>query len=180
MMDRSRIREGMAVYSSDGEKLGKVLTCDEHTFVIEKGFFFPKDYVARYDYVADVRGDEIQLSLTKDGFREGEGLSGGDAAEAGRGWSGAGGFSADDRAAGLRASEADDARPRQDPQLDEGCVAGATDDIRVPVVQGELDVVKVKVVEGERTSEEDIRRHVQAGEDPGTVGVRRDDPDLDR
>ena len=68
--DRSQIREGMAVYSSDGEKLGKVLTCDAGSFTIEKGFFFPKDYIARFEDVADVTGDDIRLALTKDSFIE--------------------------------------------------------------------------------------------------------------
>jgi uncharacterized protein (TIGR02271 family) len=277
MMDRSQIREGMAVYSSDGEKLGKVLTCDQSTFVIEKGFFFPKDYVARYDHVADVRGDDVHLSLTRDAFRESGGQMGdigGREHERERGWSGAGGFSADDRAAGIQASETDDARLRSGP-LDRDRTTTGNEDIRVPVVEEELDVVKrqkeagevrlrkdvvhetkridvpvmreeVRVervpasgasaastegafdektvsmpvreeeievrkrpvvkeevrlrkerhveqraaegeirkeqvhVEGEGASGEDIRRHVQGGEDPGTLGNRRDDPDLDR
>lgn len=66
--DRSSIREGMTVFSSDGEKLGKVLTYDATTFTIEKGFFFPKDYLARYDDIEAVTGDEIRLAMTKDTF----------------------------------------------------------------------------------------------------------------
>jgi uncharacterized protein (TIGR02271 family) len=278
MMDRSQIREGMAVYSSDGEKLGKVLTCDQSTFVIEKGFFFPKDYIARYDHVADVRGDDVHLSLTRDAFRESGGQMGdigGREHEMERGWSGAGGFSADDRAAGLGASGTDDARLRAGPFERDRSSTGGEEDIRVPVVEEELDVMKrqkeagevrlrkdvvqetkridvpvtreeVRVervpasgasaastagafdektvsmpvreeeidvrkrpvvkeevrlrkerhvehraaegeirkeqvhVEGEGASGEDIRRHVQGGEDPGTLDTRRDDPDLDR
>jgi uncharacterized protein (TIGR02271 family) len=68
VLDRSRIREGMTVFSSDGEKLGKVLSCDASTFTIEKGFFFPRDYVTRYDDVAAVTGDDIRLAMTKDTF----------------------------------------------------------------------------------------------------------------
>ncbi|HET9596982.1 MAG TPA: YsnF/AvaK domain-containing protein [Anaeromyxobacteraceae bacterium] len=288
MVDRNQVREGMTVYSSDGEKLGKVLTCDQSTFVIEKGFFFPKDYIARYDHVAEAQGDEIHLSLTKDAFRNNEGQMGDVGDIAGRehqrepGWSGAGGFSADDRAAGLAAAEGSDARMREGPSdaaraamAREDRQSAGTDDIRVPVVEEELEAVKrdkqagevrlrkdvvqetkridvpvtreeVKVervpgsgasaastegafeeksvsmpvreeeveirkrpvvkeevrlrkerhveqraaegdvrreqvhVEGEGASGEDIRRHVQGGEDPGTIGNRRDDPDLDR
>ncbi len=62
MIDRSRIRQGMTVCSSDGEKLGKVLQCEGSAFIIEKGFFFPMDYAVRLDDVSDVRGDEIRLS----------------------------------------------------------------------------------------------------------------------
>jgi hypothetical protein len=77
MIDRSRIREGMVVFSSDGEKLGKVLASDSETFVIEKGFLFPKDYVASYEDVADVVGDDIRLSRTKEEFTREADMSGG-------------------------------------------------------------------------------------------------------
>jgi uncharacterized protein (TIGR02271 family) len=76
LTDRSQIREGMTVFSSDGEKLGKVFSCEASTFTIEKGFFFPKDYLARYEDVANISGDDIRLSMTKDAFvavREGGG-----------------------------------------------------------------------------------------------------------
>ena len=71
-----RIHEGMTVFSSDGEKLGKVTACAGSSFTIEKGIFFPKDYVARADEVADVTDDEVRLALTKESFlrlREGHG-----------------------------------------------------------------------------------------------------------
>jgi uncharacterized protein (TIGR02271 family) len=83
MFDRTHVREGMTVYSSDGEKLGNVASCDASTFVIEKGFFFPKDYIARYDHVSEVTGDEVRLALTKDSFvnlRDGEQLGEGEIA----------------------------------------------------------------------------------------------------
>jgi uncharacterized protein (TIGR02271 family) len=58
----------MTVFSSDGEKLGKVQSCDASTFTIEKGFFFPKDYVAHYDDIEAVTGDDVRLAMTKDTF----------------------------------------------------------------------------------------------------------------
>jgi uncharacterized protein (TIGR02271 family) len=51
----------MTVRSADGEKLGKIVACEAERFFIEKGFFFPKDYLARYDDVSQVRGDEVLL-----------------------------------------------------------------------------------------------------------------------
>ncbi|MFL5272004.1 MAG: YsnF/AvaK domain-containing protein [Anaeromyxobacteraceae bacterium] len=66
--NRRGVQEGMIVYSSDGEKLGKVLQCEAETFIIEKGFFFPKDYIARYQDISDVRGDEIHLSSAKSAY----------------------------------------------------------------------------------------------------------------
>jgi uncharacterized protein (TIGR02271 family) len=62
---QDRIHEGMHVYSSDGEKLGKVRQLFATSFAIEKGFFFPKEYVVDYAEVSDVRGDEIVLSRTR-------------------------------------------------------------------------------------------------------------------
>jgi uncharacterized protein (TIGR02271 family) len=66
----------MVVYSSDGEKLGKVLACEPSSFIIEKGFFFPKDYIARYEDVGEVTGDEIRLLTTKDALSLGAGERG--------------------------------------------------------------------------------------------------------
>ncbi len=68
-MDTREIREGMTVRSSDGQKLGKVIRCGADEFIIEKGFFFPKDYVARYEQ-ASVSGDEVMLSLPASSLRE--------------------------------------------------------------------------------------------------------------
>jgi uncharacterized protein (TIGR02271 family) len=55
------IQLGMIVRSRDGEKLGKVKSCDPETFLIEKGLFFPKDYLARYDQVGEIRDGEAWL-----------------------------------------------------------------------------------------------------------------------
>jgi uncharacterized protein (TIGR02271 family) len=60
-----RIQKGMAVYSSDGERLGKVVAVREETIVVEKGFFFPTDYTCRVSDIASVRGDEVILRLAK-------------------------------------------------------------------------------------------------------------------
>ncbi len=65
----AEIREGMTVRSSDGQKLGKVIRCGADEFMIEKGFFFPKDYVARYDQ-ARVSDDEVILSMPASSLRE--------------------------------------------------------------------------------------------------------------
>jgi hypothetical protein len=61
-VDSTRLKEGMVVYGSHGEKLGKVAGRGQATFVIEKGTFFPKDYVARYEDVAEISGDEVRLA----------------------------------------------------------------------------------------------------------------------
>lgn len=62
MIKRSDIKEGMTVKSIDGEKLGKVFAVSDGEFHIEKGMFFPKDYLVRYAEVSDIRNGEIYLN----------------------------------------------------------------------------------------------------------------------
>ncbi|WP_244222008.1 YsnF/AvaK domain-containing protein [Corallococcus exercitus] len=62
MIKRNDIKEGMTVRSSDGEKLGKVFAVSDAEFHIEKGMFFPKDYLVRYSEVSDIRNGEIFLN----------------------------------------------------------------------------------------------------------------------
>ena len=66
MYQRSDIKEGMVVRSIDGEKLGKVFAVGEGEFHIEKGLFFPKDYLVRYSEISRVDGAEIILSHGKE------------------------------------------------------------------------------------------------------------------
>jgi hypothetical protein len=69
MFERTGIREGMVVRSADGEKLGKVFAVGDDAFHIEKGLFFPKDYVARFTDVTDIRDGEIILAHGRDSLR---------------------------------------------------------------------------------------------------------------
>jgi hypothetical protein len=62
--------EGMIVYSSDGERMGKVIRCGSTAFEIEKGFFFPKDYLVSYKNVSKVDGHRVALSATKEELRQ--------------------------------------------------------------------------------------------------------------
>jgi hypothetical protein len=64
-MHKGRIAEGMLVFSRDGERLGRVVHCEETSFLIEKGLFFPKDFVASYDDIAERHGDELILHRTR-------------------------------------------------------------------------------------------------------------------
>ena len=56
------IEEGMVVRSQDGEKLGTVTRCGDADFVVEKGLFFHRDFLARYDEVAEIRDREVLLT----------------------------------------------------------------------------------------------------------------------
>jgi len=72
VIDRNQVQEGMVVRSSDGKKLGRVMACKEGNFLVEKGFFFATDYVARYDDVTDISGNEIRLSRPREGLAHGK------------------------------------------------------------------------------------------------------------
>ena len=66
-MDATRygVIEGLSVYSSDGTKMGKVVRCGSTAFEVEKGFFFPKDYLVSYKHVSKVEGRRVTLDTTK-------------------------------------------------------------------------------------------------------------------
>jgi hypothetical protein len=72
VIDRNQVHEGMVVRSSDGRKLGRVLACDEGRFVVERGFFFSTDYVARYEDVMEVSDAGIRLSRPEEALPHGE------------------------------------------------------------------------------------------------------------
>lgn len=54
-----QIQEGLMVRCQDGEKLGKISAMNEDSFTVQKGFFFPKDFMFRYDDIADYKDDEL-------------------------------------------------------------------------------------------------------------------------
>ena len=71
MIDQSQVHEGMVVRASNGKKLGRVLSRTGDGFVFEKRFSLGTDYAARYDDVADISGDTIQLSRPREAFAHG-------------------------------------------------------------------------------------------------------------
>jgi len=60
------IHEGATVFDANGDKLGKVHAVETDQFIVEKGFFFPTDYIVPTSVVTRVTDDEIYLSVTKD------------------------------------------------------------------------------------------------------------------
>ncbi len=173
MFQRSHVKEGMTVRSIDGEKLGRVFAVGEGEFHIEKGLFFPKDYVCRYADISDVRGDEIILTHGRESLRQlstdakygtTAGLGGG----AGVG-PGAVGFPPE-RTTGLGLG-ADTAGLGTSAGLGtERTVTGRTEDIAIPVHREELDVLKRETQAGEVR----VRKDVVEEEKVMTVPVRRE------
>jgi uncharacterized protein (TIGR02271 family) len=57
---------GATVYGADGEKVGTVADAGGSYIVVEKGFFFPKDYYIPVDAITDSNENAVYLSVTKD------------------------------------------------------------------------------------------------------------------
>lgn len=160
MFDRTSVREGMVVRSSDGEKLGKVFAVGEGVFHIEKGLFFPKDYVVNFSEVSGVRDGEIILSHGREALRslsssDKYATTGGSAgtehyagtgagAGVGPGALGATSFGSDRTSTtGLNASGYASGTERRIESRD------GRDEISVPVAREELEVGKREVSAGE-------------------------------
>jgi len=57
------LKEGITVCSEDNEKLGKISALDDDSFSVEKGFFFPKEFTARYDDIKSFDADDDAITL---------------------------------------------------------------------------------------------------------------------
>lgn len=66
MFDRANLHEGMIVRSADGDKLGKIVRLDDTGIQIEKGLFFPKEYLASYEQIDQISGDGVYLNWGTD------------------------------------------------------------------------------------------------------------------
>ncbi|HLM44458.1 MAG TPA: YsnF/AvaK domain-containing protein [Myxococcaceae bacterium] len=162
LFQRSQLMEGMTVRSSDGEKLGRVFSLWDDSFHIEKGLFFPKDYLVRYADISDIRNGEIILLHGRDNLRRlssedkygtTAGLGTSTAATTGLGTSTAAttGLGTSTAAADLRTGASTTARH--------------TEEVAIPVHKEELDITKREVQSGE------VRVHKEVVEEVETVRV---------
>jgi uncharacterized protein (TIGR02271 family) len=122
------LSEGTPVYSRDDEKLGKVRDLGDDSFTIEKGFFFPKDFLIRYDDIQDIQDNGIHLKITKDELSNWQN-------ESYAGWN-----QVDDINQGRL-----DAQPKDEYRnlyQDRNFGGAATEQVRVPVAEEELQVSK--------------------------------------
>ena len=60
------LQQGAEVFGTDGSKMGKVKTWDEHYLVVEKGVLFSKDYYVPFSAVSNFTEQEVFLNLTKE------------------------------------------------------------------------------------------------------------------
>lgn len=169
--DETSVRNGMFVMGTQGERIGKVIRCNDETFVVEKGVFFPKDYELRYDHITDVTGGTIRYALTD--FLRGrtpEEAKVPPATAAGPALTGAAG------------AAATSATRRADTSADRD-----RDEIRIPLLREEIDIEKVAresghvrihktvITEEKRfsvpvTREEVVIEHVAIGRDATLTG----------
>jgi len=182
MFQRTDVREGMVVRSIDGEKLGKVFAVGDGEFHIEKGLFFPKDYLVRYSEVSDIRAGEIILNhgkealstLSRDdnryattaglggGAGVGPGAVGMPAERSATGYSSTTtglGMGADTRGLGDRDASLSGSGLGTDTRMglgNERTVTGRTEDIAIPVHKEELDVLKREKQAGEVRVKKDV------------------------
>jgi uncharacterized protein (TIGR02271 family) len=124
--DKNSVRNGMFVMGTQGERIGKVIRCDDETFVVEKGVFFPKDYQLRYDHITDMSGGTIRYALNDflRGRRPDDPPAITSASAAGA------------SATGTTAATASPAARRGDKSVDR-------DEIRIPLMREEIGIEKV-------------------------------------
>ena len=169
--DINSVRNGMFVMGTQGERIGKVIRCNDETFVVEKGVFFPKDYELRYDHITDVTGGTIRYALTD--FLRGRTPEEATAASA---------TAAGPALAGAATAAATTATRRADTSADRD-----RDEIRIPLLREEIGIEKVAresghvrihktvVTEEKRfsvpvTREEIVIEHVAIGRDATLTG----------
>ncbi len=58
-MDTRGVRRGQTLFSSDGHRMGRVVRCAPEVFEVEHGFFFPRDFLVRYEEVLEVADDRV-------------------------------------------------------------------------------------------------------------------------
>src|SRR5579872_1869614 len=54
----------MQVYSSDNQKLGHVAEVYEDSFLVHKGYLFPKDRYITYDAIGSIEQERIELVMS--------------------------------------------------------------------------------------------------------------------
>ena len=127
MIGTGELREGMKVRTSDGHELGRIIRFDSSMILIEKGFFFPKDYEVPASLVIEIRDGEACLSATSDELTNGT-------------WAGkietTTGTTTREEASGYGKGESERHEGWQD-------TSGRRDEIDVPVMREEVHVERV-------------------------------------
>lgn len=62
------VQPGARVYTADGAELGSVIRVEPTTIVVKKSGLLGGEIVVPRSLVAEVEGDHVELSVTKDGL----------------------------------------------------------------------------------------------------------------
>lgn len=163
---RADLREGMTVYSLDGEKLGKIIRLEENRFWIEKGFFFPKDYLVRYDTIDQIQDNDIILSIRREDLTRADQYTTEEVTTTERAAPTAGSVSSvqEESLTGGRAARR------------EGALFEGGEEVRIPVAEEEATVEK----HAHRTGAARIHKTVETEEKHFTVPVRHERVEVER
>ncbi|MDC0713039.1 YsnF/AvaK domain-containing protein [Stigmatella sp. ncwal1] len=171
----------MTVRSLDGERLGKVFAVNEDEFLIEKGLFFPKDYLCRYSEISGIQDGEIILMHGKEGLHrfsfdasENREVLAGTGGGAGVGPGAIGASPAPIQGLGLGADKA--GWTGRGAAVDTGRPLATEDEVSVPVYREKLDVIKHQTQSGEVRIHKDVVEETQQV----TVPLRRERVSVER
>lgn len=151
---RDRLREGMTVRTAEGDKLGKIASIRDDGFIIEKGWLFKEDYIARFDQVLDVQGDEVIYR------RVGEAEAAPPPAE---------------RATGAEPAAATGAEPAAATGTEPAAAAG-TEEMRLPLAEEQLVAEK----RAREAGEVQVRKEVTTHEEQIAVPVQHEEVTVER
>jgi len=140
MEERVILQPGMDVYGADGDKIGSINEVYDNYIMVEKGFFFPKDYYIPIDSIEGVDSDDrVYLTVDKDQVLN-------------QGWDAVPDYTATTTASGT--GYADAGRPgtseviAPDYVAQSDVAASGTDATRVPVYEEDLSAAKRRVDRG--------------------------------
>lgn len=145
---KEQLRDGLEVWSEDGKKLGKIVDVRADNFVVEKGYFFPKDFVLPFDDVREIQADRVLLARTQEQL----GVRGGF-------W---------DAFAGIAGPE--DRTKQKEPTNVQQVQQRSEEEIRVPLHEEELRTSK----HTEQVGEVQVSKHVVTEQRQVTVPVARE------
>lgn len=177
MIGTGELKDGMKVRTRDGHELGKIVHSDSRMLLIEKGFFFPKDYEVPISLVSEVRDGEVVLSATRDelALEQGQASAGAGLGEASRGeaWGAARGehdeqrltLSEEELQAQKHVRQAGEVRVRKD-------VVTERKQIEVPVMREEVHVERVPASAASGVASDAFR------EDTISVPVREEEVEI--
>jgi hypothetical protein len=68
--NHNNVRRHMQVYAADGERVGHVAEVYEDSFLIHKGYLFPKNRYIPYSAISRVEENQVRLSLSSEQIQD--------------------------------------------------------------------------------------------------------------